>query len=232
MLALFPTGFEEVDTGELLSLVAYTDAAGERRLQQEFGATVTTAVQPGWEDGWRSFHRPVRIGPLWIGPPWEGPPADALAVSIDPGRAFGTGAHATTRLAVELLVELAPASLLDAGCGSGVLSLAALKLGWKPVYALDDDPAAVEAARVNARRNHLWLDVRRVDVLSELLPGARVTVANIAGRSLTLLAPRLASPLLIASGYLAHDRPVLPGFSQVEHRESEGWAADLYRREE
>jgi len=232
MIALFPAGFEEIESKEMLALVAYTDAAGKARLTETFGETTTAPVQPGWEEGWRSFHRPVLIGPLWIGPPWASPSTGAVAVAIDPGRAFGTGAHASTRLALELLLLLPPAGLLDAGCGSGVLSLAALKLGWQPVIALDDDPAAVEAARLNARRNQVGLDVRLSDVLADPLPPADVTVANIDARVLPLLAPRLDSPLLIASGYLGSDRPTLAGFSRVEGRESEGWTADLYRRDE
>ena len=94
-----------------------------------------TEVEAGWEDRWREFHRPVRVGPLWIGPPWETAPGDALAVVIDPGRAFGTGAHPTTRLCLELLLDLPRTSLLDVGCGSGVLSIAAARLGFGPSSA-------------------------------------------------------------------------------------------------
>ena len=75
---------------------------------QAFGGAARADVEEGWEDRWREFHRPVRVGPLWVGPPWEEPAADALAVVIDPGRAFGTGAHPTTRLCLELLAELEP----------------------------------------------------------------------------------------------------------------------------
>ncbi|HKS78772.1 MAG TPA: 50S ribosomal protein L11 methyltransferase, partial [Gaiellaceae bacterium] len=89
-----------------------------------FDVVAADDVAEGWEDGWRAFHHGVRVGRLWVGPPWEEPPLDAVAVVIDPGRAFGTGAHATTRLCLELLQELEPASLLDVGCGSGVLSIA------------------------------------------------------------------------------------------------------------
>src|SRR5437016_3537985 len=79
-------------------------------------------VENGWEDRWRDFHRPIRIGPLWVGPPWEEAPPGAVAVWIDPGRAFGTGAHPTTRLCLELLLDVRRGSLLDVGCGSGVIA--------------------------------------------------------------------------------------------------------------
>src|SRR5581483_8593025 len=97
-------------------------------------------VADDWADRWRAFHRGVRLGPLWVGPPWEAAPAGALPVVIDPGRAFGTGAHPTTRLCLELLLEQPPGALVDVGCGSGVLAIAAAKLGHGPVVALDVDP--------------------------------------------------------------------------------------------
>ena len=133
MLELFPEGFEERDSPDGVELTAYTDAGGEERLWSAFGGARSTDVEEGWEDRWRAFHRPVRIGPLWVGPPWEQPDADAIPVVIDPGRAFGTGAHATTRLCLELLLDVPGGSLLDVGCGSGVLSIAAAKLGFGPV---------------------------------------------------------------------------------------------------
>src|SRR5206468_8894660 len=102
-------------------------AAAERVLAA-FPEARIVEVEAGWEDRWREFHRPVRVGPLWIGPPWESAPADANAVVIDPGRAFGTGAHPTTRLCLELLLEAPRGRVLDVGCGSGVLAISAARL--------------------------------------------------------------------------------------------------------
>ena len=231
MLELFPEGFEESDSADGLELAAYTDAAGEERLWATFGRGASEPVLAGWEERWRDFHRPARIGPLWIGPPWERAEGD-LAVTIDPGRAFGTGAHPTTRLCLELLLEVQPTSLLDVGCGSGVLALAAARLGFDPVVALDHDPAAVEAATRNAEANALTLDMRAADALSAELPAAAVTVANVTGDIIRRLAPRLRSDALIGSGYLEFDAPTLQGFARVERRTAKGWAADLFRREE
>ena len=152
MLELFPAGFEELETRRRLELAAYTNAAGEERIWQAFGGAAATEVETGWEERWRQFHRPVRVGPLWIGPPWEEPDADAIAVVIDPGRAFGTGGHPTTQLCLQLLLGEEPGSLLDVGCGSGVLAIAAAKLGFDPVLAIDFDPQAIEATRAQRRR--------------------------------------------------------------------------------
>ncbi len=230
MLELFPHGFEEVDHTDGVELVAYTDQRGEERLWETFGAASASDVDNGWEDGWRRFHRPARVGRVWVGPPWELPDADAIAVVVDPGRAFGTGSHATTRLCLELLQEIAPAPLVDAGCGSGVLSIAAALLGFAPVTALDVDDAAVEATRANAAANGATLEAERADVLVETLPPAGVTVANILLETVESLAPRVRSPVFVASGYLASDRPSLDGWHLRTRRELDGWAADVFER--
>ena len=232
MIELFPTGFEEVDhPGGEVELAAYTDAGGEERLWHAFGGSGTAAdVEDGWEERWRAFHRPVRIGPLWIGPPWEEPPADALAVVIDPGRAFGTGAHATTRLCLELLLGDPGGSLLDVGCGSGVLSIAAAKLGYAPVTAVDIEVEAVEATTANAAGNGVEVGAQLGDAGVDSLPAVRTAVANVTLESVTAIAPRLDCERLITSGYLASEQPEPPGFRHVDRREAEGWAADLFER--
>ena len=232
MLELFPEGFEERDSPDGVELAAYTDAGGEERLWSAFGGTRSTDVEEGWEERWRAFHRPVRIGPLWIGPPWEQPDADATAVVVDPGRAFGTGAHATTRLCLELLLELPRGSLLDAGCGSGVLSIAAAKLGFGPVHALDLDPHAIESTERNAAANGVDVNVRLADATLDPLPAAAAAVANVALDLDLAIASRLASTHVITSGYLASESPEIAGYRHRDRREAEGWAADLHLRTE
>lgn len=154
-----------------------------------------------------------------------------MPVVIDPGAAFGTGAHPTTRLCLELLQELAPASLLDVGCGSGVLAIAAAKLGFSPVVALDNDPEAIEATLTNAEANGVAPDVRLIDALTEPLPPADVVVCNISLGALEELAPRLRCVTLVASGYLAADDLRLPGYRIVSRHEQGDWAAVVARPE-
>jgi ribosomal protein L11 methyltransferase len=230
MLELFPEGFEERDGSDGVELAAYTDDHGEERLWSAFGGARSTEVEEGWEDRWRAFHRPVRVGPLWVGPPWEQPDGDATPVVIDPGRAFGTGAHATTRLCLELLLDLPRGSLLDAGCGSGVLSIAAAKLGFEPVHAVDLDPQAVEATMRNAAANGVAVDARVADAADSALPETANAVVNVALDVDGRIVARLDCERAITSGYLLNESPQLPGYCREDRREAEGWVADLYVR--
>jgi ribosomal protein L11 methyltransferase len=230
LIELFPEGFEEVPMDGGIEFAAYTKAGGEERLWQVFGPGAATDVDAGWSEAWKRFHQPVRIGRLWVGPPWEEPDEGLMAVVVDPGLAFGTGAHPTTQLCLRFLLEHEPVSLLDLGCGSGVLSIAAAKLGYGPVTALDLDDAAVAATRTNAAANGVELTVDRRDVLSDLLPSAELALANIASEPLGEVAGRIEAAELVASGYLVSEEPELEGWTLAERKELQGWVADRFAR--
>ncbi len=225
---LAPEGFEEHESEAGVELAAYADAA--ERVCAAFPRARVSEVEPGWEDRWREFHRPARIGPLWIGPPWEIAPADAIAVTIDPGRAFGTGAHATTRLCLELLLAAPRGSVLDVGCGSGVLAIAAARLGFGPVTAVDSDELAVAAARANATANGVSIEVRRLDALARPLPESDLALINIELAPVRALGSKLTAAHVITAGYLAADNLELPGYESLRRLERDGWAADLFAR--
>jgi ribosomal protein L11 methyltransferase len=232
MLELFPEGFEEIGgDGGSLELAAYTNAAGEERIWQAFGGAASSDVEEDWQDRWRQFHKPVRVGSLWIGPPWEQPDPDALAVVIDPGRAFGTGGHPTTQLCLQLLEGEERGSVLDVGCGSGVLSIAAAKLGFAPVRAFDFDPQAVEATERNAADNSVTVAVEQADLREDDLPPVDLALANIAAEAVVALGPRLRAGRAITSGYLVFDEPELDGYRRERRVQSGGWAADLHVRQ-
>ena len=232
MLELFPEGFEEHGgDGSALELAAYTNAAGEERIWQAFGGAAASDVEEDWQDRWRQFHKPVRVGSLWIGPPWETQDEGATAVVIDPGRAFGTGGHPTTQLCLELLEGEERGSVLDVGCGSGVLSIAAAKLGFHPILAVDFDAQAVDATRRNAAENGVVVDVALADLREDELPTAALALANIAADAVVALGPRLRTARAITSGYFVSDEPALEGYGRERRVESGGWAADLHIRQ-
>ena len=181
--------------GELPELPDLNAAVGETPVEVS-----STEIADDWAERWKRFHRPVLIEPprrasgppgkpsesrkaegrvpaLHVRPPWEAPSerGDAEEIVIDPGQAFGTGAHATTRLCLELLLELAalgdrPGPLLDVGTGSGVLAIAAARLGFAPVLGLDHERESVAATEANARVNGVEIEVRRFDLRTQALP--------------------------------------------------------------
>jgi ribosomal protein L11 methyltransferase len=145
--------------------------------------------QTGWEERWRRLHRAVTVGRVRVRPQWVPPDAGTLDVAIDIGMAFGTGAHVTTRRCLDELQRLPVGSLLDVGTGSGVLAIAAVRLGFRPVYALDHDSTALTQAERNARLNEVDLFLLLADVCDRTveLPGTDVVVANIALKPIVAL---------------------------------------------
>jgi len=151
-----------------------------------------------WEREWMDRFEPMRFGErLWVCPSWKPVPDEsAVNVLLDPGLAFGTGTHPTTALCLRWLdsVDLVGKSVIDYGCGSGILAIAALKLGAARVYAVDIDPQAILATRENARRN--GVDDERLQVgQPQLVDGvsAEIVVANILAGPLQQLAPQISS---------------------------------------
>jgi ribosomal protein L11 methyltransferase len=207
LLELAPGGVEE-ERGKTYVEYAIYGAPGEFPALPDLEATAgvgtvevtSTEVPDDWADRWRDFHGPVEIGGLLrVTPSWEkrlGEGDGMLEIVVDPGRAFGTGAHVTTRLCLELLVELAEAGratgpLADWGTGSGVLALAAAKLGFSPLTGCDHEPAALEVARANAEANEVELELARVNLREEPPPVAATVTANLTTPVLLAVAGRL-----------------------------------------
>jgi len=164
-------------------------------------------------------------------------------VVIDPGRAFGTGAHDTTALCLELLLDVPPGGLADLGCGSGVLAIAAAKLGFGPVIALDHDALAAEATRANALVNDVGLErIERWDAQRDPLPDAPTWTANLLRPLLLQLAARLREPgaprprRVVASGLLVDEADEVAaafaaaGLVERDRRATSEWAALLLER--
>jgi ribosomal protein L11 methyltransferase len=250
LLELVPSGLEERDAGpDAIEYVIY-GAPGE---VPELGAlkaaagpalvdVATSEVPDDWAERWKAWHRPVdvswRFKRLRVRPPWEPPlDGDGLELVIDPGQAFGTGAHHTTRLCLELLLGLEPeGALADWGCGTGVLAIAAARLGYAPVLACDNDPAALEATRDNAAANGVTeIAVERADLRKAPGPWAPTVCANLVRLLLLDVAANLERPprRLIASGLLREEADEVAaafarhGLAEAERSEGGEWAALL-----
>ncbi len=267
LLELAPSGVEEVELegGARVEYAVY-GSPGELPEIGDLHAMVGSAlleissseVADDWAERWKRHHRPVlvqspkprSVPDLWVRPPWEDTRADegvALEVVIDPGQAFGTGGHASTRLCLELLLALAAsesargAPVLDVGTGSGVLAIAAAKLGYSPVLGFDHDRESVRAALQNAEANGVRIEVVRVDLRSDPLPGPiqdserpTVLLANLLRPLLLELAVALpAAPAhLLAGGLLGSEVDEIVdaygerwGMRERERRRSGDWAA-------
>jgi ribosomal protein L11 methyltransferase len=248
LLELAPAGLEERDIGEdaieyvlygapgeLPALPAVRAAAGDAVVDVS-----TSEIPDDWSERWKAFHRPIdvswRFRRLRVRPPWEPPlERDGIDIVIDPGQAFGTGAHHTTRLCLELLLELEPVgALADWGCGTGVLAIAAARLGFDPVLACDSDAAAVEATVANAAVNGVpGIAVSRVDLRREEGPFAPVVVANLVRPLLLEVAVLMtrAPRTLIVSGLLREETAEVAaafgrhGLREAGRRDGGEWSA-------
>jgi ribosomal protein L11 methyltransferase len=273
LLELAPAGVEEVRVDAQSVEYAVYGTPGELPTLPDLNALAggalieisTSEVADDWPERWKRFHRPVLIPApaapsgasspvpaLHVRPPWESASSQhesaVREIVIDPGQAFGTGAHASTRMCLELLLELAAKEqragpLLDVGTGSGVLAIAAAGLGFAPVLALDNERESVEAARANAVVNAVEIEVRHLDLRSSPLPwlagedgpaGPLVVLANLLRPLLAELAATmpLAPAHLLAGGLLREEADEIShafaerlSLRERERRCSGEWAA-------
>jgi len=224
LLELAPGGLEERELGDdAIEFVLY-GAPGELPALPDLraaagGALVdvsTSEVPDDWSERWKAFHRPVdvswRFRRLRVRPPWEAAlEGDGIDLVIDPGQAFGTGGHPTTKLCLELMLDLEPAGpFMDLGCGSGVLAIAASRLGWTPVEGVDFDPLSVAATAENASVNGSEVSARRFDLLRD---GPAPTAPTVAAN---LLRPLLLAVARAGFGGPAPERIIASGLLRTE----------------
>jgi ribosomal protein L11 methyltransferase len=218
------------------------EAAQSIGLAQTPQFTLRPVAEQDWVRLTQSQFAPIHIGKnIWVVPSWhEAPDPDGLILELDPGLAFGTGSHPTTRLCMEWL-EAHPApgkSVLDYGCGSGILAMVAKKLGAQDVSGVDIDPQAIESARDNATRNNCEIDYYLPDAFAQSRhAGERfdIVVANILSSPLKLMAPMLSGRVaeggsLILSGVLARQadevaQAYAPFIKLGVWAEQDGWVA-------
>jgi ribosomal protein L11 methyltransferase len=236
-------------------VVALTDAAAEQAAIVATAArasgmpvaagglvyTLRNVAEQDWVRLTQSQFEPIHIGKnIWVVPSWhDAPDPSALVLELDPGLAFGTGSHPTTRLCMEWLEQNAPqaSSVLDYGCGSGILALVAKKLGVQRVLGVDIDPQALESARFNSERNHCQIDYYLPQEFTGAMPtdAFDIVVANILSGPLKLMAPMLCARIapggaLVLSGVLARQADDVaaayaPFIELTVWAEREGWVA-------
>ncbi len=221
-----------------------------RSLHTDYDLSDRTIREEKWADAWKENFKPLEVTPrMVVKPPWEKWPKKEgqIVIEIDPGMAFGTGTHPTTQMCLRALEELILSSphqpsILDVGTGSGILAIAARKMGAKQVLAIDLDPVAIVCARKNVRANHIdgGIDFR-VGSLDGLRLVFDIVVANLLPQELLLLAPDLSERIssrgsLIVSGLLrGQKKEVAAAFSDhgleiLCSRESEGWSSFVFGR--
>ncbi|MSP61153.1 MAG: 50S ribosomal protein L11 methyltransferase [Myxococcales bacterium] len=238
----------------MIGLVVYLDepalspepgGGAEARLRALFaeagvGAAVTATLcdDETWRDKWKEYFKPRRVGRFVIAPSWEPYLARAgeTVLEMDPGRAFGTGGHASTRLCLELLDGPPAASFLDVGCGSGVLAIACALL-WPDASgsAIDVDPEAVEVTRENAEKNRVQERIAMSTTpLGDVAGRFALVLGNLSAETLTALAPSLCARVapggrLVASGILCEQADAVAavlcahGLTLSGSRDEEGW---------
>ncbi|MCO5297636.1 MAG: 50S ribosomal protein L11 methyltransferase [Fimbriimonadaceae bacterium] len=208
---------------------------------------IATVEEEDWAESWKAHFPPMRIGRHWVvRPSWETEvlePGDRELV-LDPGQAFGTGDHPTTRMCLRLLegLPLEGRTVLDVGCGSGILSIAAAKAGAASVLGVDIEPGAVEVARRNAAVNGVTLELREQDALGEAEDGVRwdVILSNIISATLIRMAPLVGSRLSpggvwIVSGIIrsnwadVHETALRSGMRLEERVEEGEWVGAQFR---
>ncbi len=251
LTVLAPNGVEEERGSGYVEYAIY-GGAGELPELGEIDAVVgagrvevsSTEIPDDWADRWRDFHKPLLVGDrLWLRPSWEDPREGAIDVVVDPGQAFGTGAHPTTRLCLRLLLELeqggeAHGPLTDLGTGSGVLAIAAAKLGWDPIRAYDHEQPALEATAANAAVNDVTVQLERMNLREQLPDLPQTVVANMTAPILTAVAAQLEAvpSTLVLSGLLPAELDDVSaafantGLAEADRRRDGDWAALLLRR--
>jgi ribosomal protein L11 methyltransferase len=235
--------------GELPDIGEVEAASGDGLVE-----VVATEVADDWAERWRAFHKPLEISAtddsglsvgtsFWLRPPWEEVGPGEFEVVIDPGQAFGTGAHPTTRLSLELLLDLhdrglSGGALTDLGTGSAVLAIAAAKLGWGPVAGYDHEEAAIEAAIENAEVNSVDIELLRLDLKVGLPELAPTVVANLTAPLLEMVAAQMTTETrperLVCSGLLERERERVEeafldlGLTPKKFIAIEGWGGLLF----
>ena len=231
LLEAFPGGLQEIARGSTIAFAGFLGVDEPAPVLPDWLPAVPEAVPDGWRTAWRQFHHPTQIGDVWVRPPWLDEPADAII--LEPGHAFGTGSHGTTRGAGQLLLDEPPGRLLDLGCGSGLLAVLGAYRGHSPILAMDIDGHAIESTRENALVNGFAdrIEVIVGDAIVAPLPASDLVVANIERKLIEMLLQREGLPdRIIVSGLRIEDEVNMTGWELQRQIVLGGWCSALLTR--
>ncbi len=247
LLPIVPGGVREVQAGRRTELrMRGAEIPDRGSLAKAAGRWPHTVSEREVPDDWRERriwdYAPDLIGGrLVVAPDWAPASSASIEIALGESAAFGAGAHPTTRTCLELLLELeAAGSFADLGCGTGVLAILAVRLGWEPVSALDVRPEAVAATAANAERNAVSLEVLQRDLAAEPPPAADGLAANFPAELHRIVAPRLPEPLprvALLSGFGSDqiadvlDAYAARGLRETVRREPQGWVVTVLKRD-
>lgn len=238
LLPRFPDGVHALAADGRVELLVYGAPSPDPETLATLGPTLlappaVTSAPDDWRERRRQRFRPHVYGDrLVVRPDWADPPSDGVVDVVlgQEAAAFGTGDHPTTRACLELLCQLPPEhGLADLGCGSGVLAIAAAKLGWTGVVAVDVDSRSVSAAAANARRNGVDVATMTLDLVREAPPATTVSLANVPAFVHEHLAGRLTSRTVVATGIESRYAATVvaayeaAGYQQVVLEDLFGW---------
>ena len=204
----------------------------------EFPNSQTREVRDeDWENNWKQYYKPIEIGKLTVVPSWEERPEKGISLVLDPGLTFGTGSHATTHMCLQAIqqINLEDKTVLDLGCGSGILGIGTMLLGAKECTAIDIDEKSPDVVNSNAALNNVTINAYSGDVLGKIWSGYDLIIANIVADVILKLIPNVKSPYFIISGIIDGREPEIEdaleknGFIITEHLHEDEWNCYICR---
>ena len=214
-----------------LSRVKFYVQPGDPLIEEFPEALLREVRDEDWENNWKQYYKPIKIGKLTVVPEWEEKPAEGISLVLDPGLTFGTGSHATTHMCLEAIQEISleNASVLDLGCGSGILGIGAMLLGAKECTSIDIDDKSPKVVNENAELNGVHINALAGDVLGKNWSGYDVVLANIVADVIVKLIPKIKAPYFICSGIIDGREDEIEsllkdnGFDVIKHFHEDEW---------
>lgn len=214
-----------------LSRIKFYVEPGDPVLDEFPDARLTEVRDEDWQDNWKQYYKPIKIGRLTVVPEWEERDSESINLVLDPGLTFGTGSHATTHMCLEAMqeIDLTGKTVLDLGCGSGILGIGTMLLGARECTAIDIDDKSPKVVTSNASLNGVEINAMCGDVLGKVWSGYDIIIANIVADVIVQLIPNVRSPYFLCSGIIEGREEEIEnvlsinGFDIIRHFHEDEW---------